>query len=497
VSIRVATTVTLALGLAALAPGQEKPAPADVKAALRKATTFFHGTIADHGGYPWVSSLDGKFRVGEGVCGPGTVWVQPPGTPAVGMAFLDAYEATGDEVHKTAALDTARCLVRGQLRSGGWYYRIDFDPARRGELTYRDGPKGGREFIPPTPAPGGWDVWKRRQYRGDITTLDDDTTPAALRFLMRVDKLLDFKDKDIHNAVEYALESVSNAQYPNGAWSHNYDRFPTRSPDEAHYPVKKASVPETWSRTWTKDFAGCYTLNDRITQNAIRTMLEAYHTYGEKKYLASAEKGGKFLILAQLPEPQPAWAQQYDRAMQPVWDRKFEPPAITGLESQDALDTLLALYRETGNRDYLAPVPTALAYLKKSVRPDGKLARFYELKTNKPLYFTKDYQLTYDANDVPTHYGFAVGSRLAAIESEYQRLLALKPSESRALPSARAPGPEKVRAVLSSQKETGAWPEPGETRDPAGRKVVPKEGVVKSQTFIENVEVLSRYLKRP
>ena len=51
-------------------------------------------------------------------------------------------------------------------------------------------------------------------------------------------------------------------------------------------------------------------------------------------------------------------------------------------------------------------MPPALAYLKKSLLPDGRLARFYELKTNKPLYFTKTYELTYDDSDMPTHYSF-------------------------------------------------------------------------------------------
>src|SRR4029077_9180464 len=105
------------------------------------------------------------------------------------------------------------------------------------------------------------------------------------------------------------------------------------------------------------------------------------------RYRAAAERGGAFLILAQMPEPQPAWAQQYDRKMHPVWDRKFEPPAITGLESQDALETLLLLHRKTGDRKYLAPIPRALDYLKKSRLPDGRIARFYELKTNRPFYF--------------------------------------------------------------------------------------------------------------
>ena len=470
----------------------DAPTREAVTAALQKATRFFHGTVAAHGGYAWTSSLDGKLRHGEGICGPGTIWIQPPGTPAVGLAFLDAYEATGDELHLKAATDAARALVKGQLRSGGWNYRVEFDPAKRKEFAYRDGEKGG--VITPTPAPGGWDVWKKRQHQGDMTLLDDDTTTAALRLLVRVDAALKFQDKPIHDAALYALESVMNAQYPIGAWSHNYDRFPTEPPDEKHYPVKKATLPEKWSRTWTKDFAGCYMLNDRITQNAIRTLLVAHRAYGGKKYLAAAEKGGRFLLLAQLPDPQPAWSQQYDRNMQPVWDRKFEPPAITGLESQDVLETLLLLYRETGNEDYLKPVPKAVAYLKKALLPDGTLPRFLELQTNKPLYFTKDYKLTFDRDEVPTHYGFWHASRLDAIEAEYARLAALKPGESRDKPAGKV-SPDAVRKVLAAQDASGAWAEPGFVRDAEGKKVTPKEGVVQSETFVENVALLCRYLK--
>ena len=80
----------------------------------------------------------------------------------------------------------------------------------------------------------------------------------------------------------------------------------------------------------------------------IRTMLAAWDVYGEKKYLASAKRCGDWLILAQMPDPQPAWAQQYDVNMHPVWDRKFEPPAITGSESQTVMNALLLLFRRTG-----------------------------------------------------------------------------------------------------------------------------------------------------
>jgi hypothetical protein len=181
--------------------------------------------------------------------------------------------------------------------------------------------------------------------------------------------------------------------------------------------------------------------------------------------------------------------------MQPVWDRKFEPPAVTGLESQDALETLLLLHRETGKKEYLEPVPGAVAYLKKAVAADGTLPRFLELGTDKPLYFTKDYRLTHDRDDVPTHYGFWHSSRLDSIEAEYRRLAALKPGEPREKPAGRASA-ASVKKVLAAQDGRGAWVEPGFVRDAGGAKVTPKEGVANSKTFVDNVAVLCRYLKK-
>ena len=186
----------------------------------------------------------------------------------------------------------------------------------------------------------------------NVTTLDDDTTQSALRLLMRVDKALEFKDAAIHDAAMYALDALLKAQYPNGAWPQRFDHFP----DPAAFPVVRAGYPESWSRTWPNvNYNSHYTLNDNSLADMIEVMIEATKVYGDPKYKAAAEKGGGFLILAQMPEPQPAWAQQYDAAMHPAWARKFEPPTITGGESQEAVGILLQLYRETG-QTYLEPV---------------------------------------------------------------------------------------------------------------------------------------------
>jgi len=233
-----------------------------------------------------------------------------------------------------------------------------------------------------------------------------------------------------------------------------------------------------------------------VSLNVIKTMLLAWSAYHDGRYRACAELGGEFLVRAQLPDPQPAWAQQYDRQMHPVWDRKFEPPAITGLESQDALETLLLLARTTGETKFLEPIPRALAYLKKSCLADGRLARFYELGTNRPLYFTRDYQLTYDGDRVPTHYGFVFPSRLDAIEADYNRLRSgVKPPEESPVPRpAPADFEAAIRAILSGQDERGAWTEPGTVRDLEGRKVDTSAGTIQSETFAKNMKALSDYI---
>ena len=105
--------------------------------AMRRAAAFFRNDVASEGGYVYRYSSDLKHRQGEGVAGPLTIWIQPPGTPAVGEAFLDAHAATGDPFYLDAAREAGEALVKGQLNSGGWYYRVELDPAKRGEFRYR------------------------------------------------------------------------------------------------------------------------------------------------------------------------------------------------------------------------------------------------------------------------------------------------------------------------------------------------------------------------
>jgi len=476
---QLAAIMTLLLGSVSFSQVDNATLRQEAADSLRKATAYFRRNISTEGGYLWRYSEDLKRREGEDKADEATVWLEPPGTPAVGMALLQAYWDTGDRHYLDAALAAGNCLVRGQLRSGGWDNSITFDPSRRRKYTYRvDEPIAARSPR-------------------NTTTLDDDKTQSATRLLIHLDATLSFANESIHESVLYALQALLDAQYPNGAWPQRF----SGPPDPNAFPILQASFPESWPREFPKTkYAGYYTFNDNVIGDVVDVMLLAFSVYRDERYLQAVERAGDFILSAQMPDPQPAWAQQYDLAMQPAWARKFEPPAVTGGESQGVIRTLLRIYRETGQRRYLDAVPAALAYLRQSQLADGRLARFYELRTNRPLYFTIDYVLTYSDADMPTHYAFKTGNRLDTLEGAYRQALALPAPELGAKPyrplisrpHASTGLMAQVREVIEALDNQGRWLEKGRLRDRGDNE--PAERIIDCRTFITNCRVLSRYL---
>ncbi len=436
---------------------------AEAARALKRAAELYRGKAASHGGYVYYYTPDFSERWGEGKANADTLFVEPPGTPTVGMAFLKAYAATGDRLYLDAARDAAGALVYGQLQSGGWTQTIHFGPAKR-LGKYRNG-KGG-----------GWNV----------SSLDDGQTQAALQLLVLTDKALGLKDEKIHEAAGYGLKALLAAQYANGGFPQGW-----RGPSEEK-PVVKASVPKFDWRTEgkIKDYYTCYTLNDDLAVSVADALIVAHRAYKDDKHLKALEKLGAFLALAQMPEPQPAWCQQYNFDMVPIWARKFEPPAIAGRESQGAMETLIKIARYTGDKKYLEPIPAALKYLKgKCMLPGDQLARYYEFGTNKPVYMDAKYRPTYDDSAAPRHYGWKHPSRLAEIEKAYED------AKKGTVPPARVPREAEVRRIIKDLDAEGRWVSVyggerlvGQPKFAAGFKYV------SSAVFSQNVETLSAYI---
>jgi len=441
--------------------------PQQVEAAMRKATGYFRNRVAVHGGYVYYTTTDLKVRLGEGPATATQIWVQPPGTPTVGMAMLRAYKATGDRYYLDGAQAAAEALAFGQLRGGGWTNSIDC--------------QGMAE---------GWKFSGGKKPREGNCSLDDGQTQSAILLLVLTDQTLKFKHPVIHNAAMTSLKALLAAQFPNGAFPQVW-----RKPVEPQ-PVLQASFPEYDWRTEgrIKNYWDLYTLNDNVAGYVTKTLITAHQVYNDNRYLKAVAKLGDFLILAQMPEPQPGWAQQYNYKMHPVWARKFEPAAISGDETQETIQTLFDIYLATGDAKYLAPVPAALAWLKRSQLPDGQLARYYELKTNRPLYMVrkgKQYSLTYSDKKLPKHYAFKNRSKLDELTSMYKRLK----SGNKPVTERRS-REQEVRSILSSLDEQGRWvsvASQGE-RLVGQPRFAPNAKYLSSAVFSHNLEVLSGYL---
>ena len=308
--------------------------------------------------------------------------------------------------------------------------------------------------------------------------------------LMRADKALNFKTEAIHEAAGYGLDKLLQAQFRNGGFPQVW----TKAVED--FAPKKAAFPDyDWKTEGrVKNYWDFPTLNDGLAGSVCEVLVAAHKTYKDAKYKAAVAKLGDFLILAQMPDPQPGWCQQYTQKMEPMWARKFEPPAITGWESQDAMRTLIRVARVTGESKYLEPIPKALAYFEKNLLPDGRVARFYELKTNKPLYMNARYELTYDDSAAPAHYGWKQPAGFKEIAREYEASKAGKPLEVKARTAKQLEA--DVKRIVAELDAEGRW-----VSVYAGERLVgqPKfaEGFryISSDVFARNVATLSAYLK--
>jgi hypothetical protein len=492
--MRLFTLLTLMV-LAAQSRGLAADAdlPSQASAALEKATAYIT-SISTHGGYLWRYSLDLKKRAGEVAATDTQIWVQPPGTPAMGKMFLRALEATGDTRYLEAARAAAEALAVGQLESGGWDYPVDFDPQKM-RLSYL------RSDIGKISAE---DAAKRK----NRTTFDDNTTQSALRLLLAfVDAAKDHpdpRDARIREALDYGLKKMIEAQYPIGAWPQRWDGKPHKAEE---FPVLKARYPESYPRVHPKQlYYSYYTLNDNAQRDCILLMLDAWHRTGKREYLESVKKGGDFLILAQMPEPQPVWAQQYNAHMEPAWARAFEPPSVTGGESVGALQTLMDLYKETGDDKYLKPIPAAIAWYKHSAIGTNLWARYYELHTNKPLYGDRNGKIYYrleEISDERQHgYSWHSSYHVPEMMKAYEKLKTQGREGGSTTSKTKSPKPRlnaaqatslepRVRKVIADLDGQGRWVTKGhqEKRD------WEFDDRIETSVFIANAALLSDYLQ--
>ncbi|TFI56903.1 pectate lyase [Sphingomonas parva] len=373
---------------------------------MKRATSFMVEKASSHGGYVWSYLPDMSRRWGEIEATPSMIWVQPPGTATMGHLFLDAYHATGDEYYYQAAEKVAGALIRGQHRSGGWHYFIDFA-----------GPAATRRWYQTI----GKNAWRMEEFQhyADNATFDDMGTSEAAQFLLRI--YLEKQDPRYRPALERAVSFVLDSQYPNGGW-------PQRWPYDPEYP----------------DYQSYITFNDDVAAENVKFLLMAYQHLGETRALDAINRGMNVYLAAQQGAPQAGWALQHTLDLEPAAARTYEPKALATHTTASNVEQLMDFYRMTGDSRFLARIPEALDWLESVRLPDGvgpanrRFPTFVEIGSNRPIYVHRrgsnvvngEYYWDYSPEATLGHYSAFRNIDVPRLRRDYAALKAMPVAEA-------------------------------------------------------------------
>ncbi|WP_284734422.1 pectate lyase [Sphingosinicella terrae] len=420
------------VGLLAAVPasGQSRD---EIERTMRWATTFMVEEVAAEGGYLWAYLPDMSRRWGEAEAFSTMIWIQPPGTATMGQLFLDAYHATGDEYYYRAAEQVGQALVRGQHRSGGWGYFIDFG-----------GPESTRRWYETI----GRNAWRMSEFHhpADDATFDDAGTVEAGIFLLRL--YLEKNDPRFRPALDRAVGFVLDSQYPIGGW-------PQRWPPDPDAP----------------DYARLITFNDEVAAENLRFLLLVWQTLGGERVRDAITRGMNAFIVTQGGPEQPGWGLQHSlETLQPEAARSYEPRALSTHTTASNIRQLLDFYRLTGDSRFLARVPEALDWLETVRLPAGQVREgrafptFVEIGTNRPIYVHRrgsnarngEYYWDYSPEATIGHYSAFRAIDVAAMRREYEELRRTPGERLRATSPLYAPAASPLPRFMVTRVEAGS-----------------------------------------
>jgi hypothetical protein len=458
---------------------------------MRNATRYFHDNVARRGGYAWhQKATDLNERWGDIKLDADQIMIQSPGTSDVTIAFVEAALADpATPALKTYATDAAMALRGGQIKSGGWRLYADFKATATLTGCYLNLPAS-------CGCPGC-----------TMSTYDDQVTQNALVALMRTDKLLGFANATIADASSYARARIETSQFPtNGGFPQGFaGPVAARAALQASYPTSigtSCGLAQCYANSYSNEYWEDPTLNDNLATSFVEMLYQAKTIYPARAATYSAMLGafGAFLRRAQMPQPQPGWAQQYDITMKPRWARSWEVPAIAGQESQDVMWALLRLYQidpsVPANR---AAVGTALGYFEPLDYQNNTLIhRYIELDPTSPSnvgFFTVKpggYPVRFSpAPPTYQNYGWEVPSQLAAIRAEHTRLATSTTPMVRSCTQLRADTVKAVDTAVNNEKWVTAYSPVG----PRGSGSTAGDWL-DTKTFAANVRTLAEFVTR-
>ena len=468
------TVLCLLLATAATVCGKTKPAPdQQIRETMKKATHYMMDVASYNGGFVWSYLPDLSRQWGEMEAKRTMVWIQPPGTPAVGHLMLDAYHATGDEYYYECAQKIAAALIWGQLPCGGWNYMFDFA-----------GENSTREWYA-TVGKSAWRLEEFQHYYGNAT-FDDSGTMEAAKFLLRI--YVEKYDPAYRQPLEKCINLVLTSQYPIGGW-------PQRYPLMFDHPFM--GLP---------DYSSFITLNDDVIPENIDFLIQCYQVLGMQNLKEPIIRAMNCVKVLQQGAPYAGWGDQYTvNDLKPAHARSYEPRAINTATTGQMVRKLIEYYRLTGDTKYLSGIPAAIDFLESMKLPQSEVERwgrpsrdpdailvprFIDPDDGKPLYVHRKgsnvvngtYYTDQNIENTIGHYSSAAYINIKALRKAYEDILAMpreeatagsplliteavaldkyyhKPRAFRGYPGEQEP--QGVEALVSSLTSEGYWLSP-------------------------------------
>lgn len=257
------------------------------------------------------------------------------------------------------AKQLADVVISYQSPSGGWSKHLGFSRGpRKPGMQWTSQSEPGKPFHYPA-------------------TFDNHSTTAEMGLLAGVWQATG--REDCKQAFVKGLEYVLAAQFPNGGWPQVY-------PLEGGYHDD-------------------ITLNDDAMTHVLELLHDisvypkryAFLDDAKRKQVAEAlAKGIDCVIRSQVvvDGKKTVWCAQTDPiTLQAAAARKMEPAALSGMESARLLDFLMTLQEPSA--ELIACIEGGLTWFATSKIPDpsaakDRWARFYDLKTGKPIYPGRD-----------------------------------------------------------------------------------------------------------
>lgn len=246
------------------------------------------------------------------------------------------------------------------------------------------------------------------------TTFDNSTTWTHIDCLAKV--YTSTKIEKYKTACVKGIDFILAAQYANGGWPQ-------------YYPLEKNNYSSHITYNDGAMIGVMDVLDNIINKKPFYFFIDDDHL---KKIKAAYDKGLDCILATQIIDNGvlTAWCQQHDEVtLQPAWARAFEPPSICGDESADIVLFLMAIKNPSQN--IITAINASVDWMEKSkilytkvVRIDAPelvtkfrvsksdrvvvadstappiWTRYYELKTNRPLFCNRDSKVVYSLSEV-------------------------------------------------------------------------------------------------